>query len=92
MGGSVNLRTRMPFDFEGQKIGATLSQNYGDFIEKSKPSYSVLYSNRWDTSVGEFGILVDFARSELSTRTDGIFVRPFFKNSNSCLLYTSRCV
>ena len=83
LGGSVNLRTRMPFDFEGQKIGATLSQNYGDFIEKSKPSYSVLYSNRWDTSVGEFGILVDFARSELSTRTDGIFVRSFFKNSNS---------
>jgi len=83
LGGTVNLRTRMPFDFEGQKIGFTFSQNYGDFVETSKPSYSALYSNRWDTSIGEFGILVDVARSELATRTDGMFVRPFFNNSNS---------
>jgi TonB-dependent receptor len=85
LGGTVNLRTRMPFDFEGQKIGLTFSQNYGDFIEESKPSYSALYSNRWDTSFGEFGILVDIARSELATRTDGLFVRPFFKNDNNDL-------
>ena len=83
LGGTVNLRTRMPFDFEGQKIGLTFSQNYGDFVETSKPSYSALYSNRWDTNIGEFGILVDVARSELATRTDGMFIRPFFNNSNS---------
>ncbi len=84
LGGSVNLRTFMPFDFEGQKIGASLSQNYGDFTKQSKPSASGLYSNRWKTeSGGEFGFLVDIAHSELATRTDGIFVRPFFKNSNN---------
>lgn len=85
LGGTVNLRTRLPFDFEGRRIGATISQNYGDFIERSKPSYSALYSDRWDTGIGEFGILVDVARSELATRTDGLFVRPFFKNDNNDL-------
>lgn len=86
LGGTVNLRTFMPFDFPGQKIGASFSENYGDFVEKYKPSGSFMYSNRWKTpSGGDFGILVDFARSELATRTDGLFVRPFFKNRNSDL-------
>lgn len=78
LGGTVNLRTRMPFDSDGQVISATASVNYGDFIEEADPSMSALYSNRWDTSAGEFGFLVDLAFSEISTRTDGIFSRPFF--------------
>ncbi|MBN8260690.1 MAG: TonB-dependent receptor [Xanthomonadales bacterium] len=86
LGGTVNLRTFMPFDFPGQKIGATVSANYGNFVEKWKPSVSALYSNRWTTEGGgEFGILVDVARSKLATRTDGLFVRPFFKNANNDL-------
>ena len=83
LGGTVNLRTRMPFDFEGQKVSFSLSENYGDFVKKYKPSASALYSNRWKTDAGEFGILVDVAHSELATRTDGLFVRPFFKNANT---------
>lgn len=78
LGGTVNLRTRMPFDSDGQVISGSVSANYGDFIEEVNPSYSALYSNRWDTSAGEFGFLVDVAFSEISTRTDGIFTRPFF--------------
>lgn len=78
LGGTVNLRTRMPFDSDGQVMAATASVNYGDFIEEADPSVSALYSNRWDTSAGEFGVLVDVAFSEISTRTDGIFNRPFF--------------
>ena len=82
LGGTVNLRTFMPFDFQGQKIAVSASENYGDFAKKYKPSGSVLYSNRWQTSIGEMGFLVDVADSQLSTRTDGLFVRPFFKNAD----------
>ncbi|HWU76169.1 MAG TPA: TonB-dependent receptor, partial [Rhodanobacter sp.] len=81
LGGTVNLRTFMPFDFQGQKIAASVSENYGDFVKKYKPSASVLYSNRWHTSLGDMGFLVDVADSRLATRTDGLFVRPFFKNA-----------
>lgn len=85
LGGTVDLRTRLPFDQEGRKVGASLSVNYGDFVEEYKPSGSLLYSNRWQTGAGEFGLLLDVARSELATRTDGLFVRPFFANANSDL-------
>src|SRR5690606_6650217 len=66
LGGTVNLRTRMPFDFEGQKVSFSLSENYGDFVKKYKPSASALYSNRWKTDAGEFGILVDVAQDRKS--------------------------
>ena len=85
LGGSVDLRTFMPFDFDGQRISGSLSANYGDFAEKYKPSASALYSNNWDTSIGKVGLLVDIAHSELATRTDGLFVRPFFLNDNNDL-------
>jgi iron complex outermembrane receptor protein len=85
LGGTVDLRTFMPFDFDGQRISANFSENYGDFAEEYKPTVSALYSNTWDTSVGKVGLLVDITHSELATRTDGMFVRPFFKNSNTDL-------
>lgn len=85
LGGSVDLRTFKPFDFDGQRISASFSENYGDFAKQYKPSASALYSNSWDTGAGKFGILVDIAHSELATRTDGLFVRPFFRNDNNDL-------
>jgi iron complex outermembrane receptor protein len=85
VGGSVDLRTFMPFDFEGQRISASFSENYGDFAEEYKPTVSALYSNSWETSAGKVGFLIDITHSELATRTDGMFVRPFFKNDNNDL-------
>jgi TonB-dependent receptor len=83
LGGIVDLRTFKPFDFDGQRISANISANYGDFAEEYKPTVSALYSNSWDTSVGKVGFLIDVTHSKLATRTDGMFVRPFFENSNT---------
>lgn len=82
LGGTVDLRTKMPFDSDGQKISFSASANYGDFIEETKPSFSGLYSNRWDTSIGELGFLVDLAYSDLATRTDGVFNRAMFARTD----------
>lgn len=82
IGGTVDLRTRMPFDAEGQVVSGSVSLNYGDFIEETDPSASILYSNRWDTNAGEFGLLLNYAYSEISTRTDGIFLRPYFARTD----------
>lgn len=82
LGGTVDLRTKMPFDTQGQKISLSASANYGDFIEETRPSVSGLYSNRWDTNAGELGVLVDLAYSEIATRTDGIFNRAFFARTD----------
>jgi TonB-dependent receptor len=85
MGGTVNLRTRKPFDQEGQLIGGTADVNYGDFSKEYKPSASFLYSNRWQTGLGEMGFLVDVAHSELATRSDGIQVEPFVRRTDDAV-------
>ena len=85
LGGTVDLRTFMPLDFEGSKLSASFSANRGDFADQVKPSGSLLYSDRWETGAGDFGLLVNVAHSELATRTDGMFVRPFFNTANSDL-------
>lgn len=77
LGGTVNLRTRMPFDEQGRKIAASADYNYGDFAKKGKPSLSFLYSDRWQTGIGEIGFLANLSYSELATRSDGIQIAPY---------------
>lgn len=69
--GTVNLRTRRPFD-GAPTIAASLEGSYGDFAEEWTPTYSILASNRWDTGRnGEFGLLFNYVNSELTARSDG---------------------
>lgn len=77
LGGIVDLRTRMPFDADGQVISGTVQGNYGDAIEEFNTEFSGLYSNRWDTPIGDFGLLVDLSTSELSSRSDNVLIRAF---------------
>lgn len=77
LGGTVNLRTRMPFDAPGQVGSVTLKANYGDQIKDTNGEYSALYSNRWSTNIGEVGFLVDISASELSSRSDQIYTRAY---------------
>ncbi|HLU06258.1 MAG TPA: TonB-dependent receptor [Woeseiaceae bacterium] len=78
LGGTVDLRTKRPFDYDGMQLAVTTEGNYGDFVEEISPSASVLFSNRWKAGDGEIGILLDFAYSEAATRTDGVYSRAFF--------------
>lgn len=71
LAGTVNLRTRTPFDAEGRVFGATAEANYGDFSEEWAPTGSLLYSDRWETSAGDFGILLNGVYSQLKSRSDG---------------------
>lgn len=86
LGGTVNLRTRMPFDNPGRLIGGNFDVNYGDFAKKYKPSGSFLYSDRWNTDLGEIGFMFDVAHSELATRSDGIQVEPYVRRTDSAVL------
>jgi TonB-dependent receptor len=91
--GTVDLRTRKPFDSDGLVFGATASANYGDFAEETKPQASILLSNRWETGIGEMGVLVNAAYSELATRTDSIqFGRPFRRDATALLGSVSNAV
>ncbi|MFC5439677.1 TonB-dependent receptor [Rhodanobacter ginsenosidimutans] len=75
-----NIGSRRP----GQHAAAdrrrvAVEYNYFDLASKGKPSASFLYSNRWNTDVGEFGVLVDVAYQKHAYRRDEISTEPFYE-------------
>lgn len=81
--GTVNLITRKPFDSNDRTVGFTVKGNYGDFREEWSPTASALFSDRWETSVGEFGFLISASQSELKTRGDGVGVANYYSRGDS---------
>ncbi|HEY1132209.1 MAG TPA: TonB-dependent receptor [Roseateles sp.] len=79
IGGLVNLRTAMPFDYAGFKGQVTASGNYNKLQGRFSPSASGLLSNRWMTDAGDFGVLLSLAHSKSTTRTDLWQVEPYYK-------------
>jgi TonB-dependent receptor len=84
LGGTINLRTWMPFDNKGQKFAFSVDGTQGDLAGKTTPSGSALYSNRFDTNIGQFGFLIDLAHSELKTRVDELEVDPYDAHNSDC--------
>ncbi|HVY24042.1 MAG TPA: TonB-dependent receptor [Steroidobacteraceae bacterium] len=78
-GGAIDLRTKMPFDYNKTAIQGTVSENYGDLTRKADPSISTLFTTRWDTPIGEMGILADVAYSRLTSQDSHLSVEPYFK-------------
>lgn len=68
LGGYVNIRTRQPFDFKGNQLAvsakATAFEMAPGFGSKIKGQASVLASTRWNTGIGEMGLLVNLAHTE----------------------------
>jgi TonB-dependent receptor len=83
IGGLVNLRTALPFDFKGMKGGFSVQETHSALMGgKPSPSYSGMFSNRWNTDVGQFGILVDLAHSESKTRSDGVQIGAYYPRTD----------
>jgi TonB-dependent receptor len=85
--GVVNLRTRRPFDNKGLMVAGSIETTYSDFINKSAPGFSALISNRWETGIGEIGVLVSGVSTKLFTRSDkfqitGFLPRTLYANGN----------
>jgi TonB-dependent receptor len=78
LAGSINFRTRKPFDFNGFKFSASASQSYFDLAGQSRPSGSMLLSDRWNTGIGEIGVLVDLSYQKTTFREDTINVEPAY--------------
>ena len=76
--GTVNLRTHVPFDSEGFVAAFSAELGYGTLAEEAKPAGSMLLSNRWDTGIGEFGVMLNAAYSEVVTESQGVQLLRFF--------------
>lgn len=72
--GTVNLRTRLPFDTDGLVVAGTAKAVYGDRSDKWTGEFSGLLSYSADTAIGRFGILANYARSHVVTRTESVIM------------------
>jgi len=85
IGGLVNLRTAMPFDFSGPKGAFSIESSRSMLRGKDEPSFSGLLSNTWDTDLGKFGVLVDLAHSKIATHSDGLLISPYIPRTDAVL-------
>lgn len=72
--GTVNLRTRVPFDQNGLLVTANFRMNYGDRSGRWTPEFSGLISNTFETPIGRFGLLASYAQSHVVTRTESVIM------------------
>jgi TonB-dependent receptor len=70
--GTVDMRTRLPFDQEGHVLVANVQGSYGDKSHQLTPAWSVLGSDSITTDFGRFGFLADFSRSHVVTQTQSV--------------------
>ncbi|MCH1924425.1 TonB-dependent receptor [Shewanella sp. C31] len=70
--GQLNVRTQRPFNFEGSKFMINARGVYQDLADKTDPIVSALASNRWNTSIGEVGALLNLS-----------YARTQFRNQNA---------
>lgn len=67
IGGTVNLRTAKPFDYDGFKGAVNLQAGKNSLADDTSPRFAGLLSNTW----GDFGALVSFAYSNRDTVEQG---------------------
>ena len=77
--GTVNLRTHVPFDSQGFVAAFSGELGYGDLAEQTKPSGSFLISNRWETGIGDFGLMANAAYSSVVTESQGVQIGRYYR-------------
>ena len=65
LAGLVNVRSRRPFDFKGFEFAGSVWGLYTNQSGKVTPNGNFLLTNRWDTGIGEVGLLVNVSYTQL---------------------------
>ncbi|MYL99412.1 TonB-dependent receptor [Novosphingobium sp. FGD1] len=79
-GGSVDLRTKLPFDYsEGLHFAGSGDLSFGDLAQKTDYSLSGLVAGKWNTGIGDIGFVFDAAYSQLSSVSQFVRMEPMFR-------------
>ncbi|MEJ5977390.1 TonB-dependent receptor [Novosphingobium sp. PS1R-30] len=68
LAGQINVETRRPFDFDGFAISGLVRGIYNEQADTYNPNAALLISNRWDTGIGDIGLLVNGSYSRTKFR------------------------
>jgi TonB-dependent receptor len=75
---TIDLRTHVPFDFKDTQFNVSAGGSYGTQVKKASPRISAMFSKRFDTGIGEIGVLWDFAFSRLYQQSSDLQVGAMF--------------
>ena len=70
--GQVDVKSLRPFDFKGSKVSLSARETWLDPAKSKNPQLSGMLSNRWDTSAGEFGALVNLSMTRTKYRNESV--------------------
>lgn len=70
IGGTIDLRTRRPFDFAGARRVLALRAQHGDLVDRGGGQVSALASSRWAIAGGEVGALLNLVALARAWRED----------------------
>lgn len=69
LAGQVDVVTRRPFDFDGFALSGLVRGIYDEDADKVNPNAALLISNRWETGIGDIGLLVNGSYTRTKFRT-----------------------
>jgi len=92
IGGTINLTTAKPFDYEGLKMVGSIKGMYEDLSQKTSPSASFLISNTSDD--GRMGALLAVSHQERKVQNNQILTAGWrggqtISNKNDGVLFTN---
>lgn len=72
--GLIDIRLHRPFDFDGFKFAFSGQAVYPSLADHIDPQTSFLISDRWNTEIGEIGLLFDLSYKNIHVRQDSILM------------------
>jgi TonB-dependent receptor len=89
LAGLVNVRSRRPFDFKGFELAGSVWGLYTKQAGEITPNGNILISNRWETGMGEIGVLVNASYTRLkfldSEPSNTDFLQTFRRDGNQLI-------
>lgn len=68
LAGQINIDTRRPFDFDGFAISGLARGIYNEQADTYNPNLALLVSDRWETGIGDIGLLINGSYSRTKYR------------------------
>ncbi|WP_324699605.1 TonB-dependent receptor [Novosphingobium sp. RL4] len=72
LAGQIDVKTRRPFDFDGLAVSGLVRGIYNEVSDSFNPNLALLVSDRWETPIGEIGLLVNGSYSQTKYRNETV--------------------
>ncbi|MET1756301.1 TonB-dependent receptor [Novosphingobium sp. RD2P27] len=72
LAGQIDVQTRRPLDFDGFAISGLARGIYSEQRDKINPNVALLVSNRWETGIGDIGLLINGSYSRYDYRNQNL--------------------